>query len=198
LAAVARRHRDWLAGSGRSLPLTDVCYTAGARRTHHEHRLAVACRSHEDLIAGLDGFLAGETRVGLVSGRRPAEYAGRVVFVFPGQGSQWLGMGRQLFQRVPAFRAALEACDHAARATAGWSILDEIHADPDRSRLDDISVIQPTLFAMQVSLAALARLGHRAGGHRRTQHGRGGGRHTSRACCLSRMLHESSADAAHS
>ena len=142
---------------GARSPLRDVCYTAGARRAHHEHRLAVAGRSHADLVSGLDAFLSGEARPGLASGRRASSFAGRIVFVFPGQGSQWLGMGRELRERVPAFRSALEACDAAVRATAGWSVLDEILAEPGGSRLDDISVVQPTLFAMQVSLAALWR-----------------------------------------
>jgi len=157
LGDLARRQRDWLAGDGRSASLADVSYTAGVRRTHYEHRLAVAGRSREDMIATLDAFLAGETRPGLVSGGRRPSCAGRVVFVFPGQGSQWLGMGRGLLDRWPAFRRALEACDAAVRVTSGWSILDEIHAEPARSRLDDISIIQPTLFGMQVSLAALWR-----------------------------------------
>jgi myxalamid-type polyketide synthase MxaE and MxaD len=156
LRALAQRHREWLAGAGRESKLEDLCYTAGVRRDHHEHRLALAGRSHDDLVASLDAYLSSETRLGLASGLRPAGAVGRVVFVFPGQGSQWLGMGRQL-QRARPFRAALEACDLAVRATAGWSILEELHAAPERSRLDDISVVQPLLFAMQVSLAALWR-----------------------------------------
>src|SRR5262249_54969758 len=79
------------------------------------------------------------------------------VFVFPGQGSQWLGMGRQLLVQEPLFRTSLEACDRAIQAEAGWSLLAELGADESCSQLDRIDVVQPVLFAMEVALAALWR-----------------------------------------
>ncbi len=157
LAAGARRLREWLSGEGRSVPLVDVLHTASARRGHHEHRLAVAALSRADLEAGLDAFLAGEGHPGLVSGRTTGRPGPAVVFVFPGQGSQWLGMGRTLRALERAFRESIEAADAAVRAAAGWSVIDEIEAPAERSRLDDISFVQPVLFAMQVALAALWR-----------------------------------------
>ncbi len=80
-----------------------------------------------------------------------------MVFVFPGQGSQWLGMGRQLLAEEPAFRAALEACDEAIRARGGLLGAGELAADEARSRLAEIDVVQPVLFAIEVALAALWR-----------------------------------------
>ena len=80
-----------------------------------------------------------------------------LALVFPGQGSQWLGMGRLLSQRYPEFRRMLEECDRAIRMHADWSLLEELAADEKSSRLNRVDVIQPTIFAMQVSLATLWR-----------------------------------------
>ncbi len=155
LRSLAESYATWLAHTGAE-SLADVCFTAARRRSHHERRLAVAGRSPEALRLGLQAWLAGKPDPAVASGRAQGERK-RIVFVFPGQGSQWLGMGRELLAREPAFRAALEDCDHAIRALAGFSPLGELTADPSRSRLDEIDVLQPTLFAVEVSLAALWR-----------------------------------------
>ncbi|WP_169736664.1 type I polyketide synthase [Pseudonocardia spinosispora] len=91
--------------------------------------------------------------------RHPATALGesrpQVVFVCPGQGSQWLGMGRSLLRTEPAFRAALRACDAEVRGVAGFSVIEELVSTEADSRLDDLAVVQPVLFAVQVGLAAL-------------------------------------------
>src|SRR6185436_11114028 len=94
---------------------------------------------------------------GAARGHIPVAGTTKVVFVFPGQGSQWLGMGRQLLAEEPVFREAIEACEIQVRREAGFSILDQIAADETRSRLQEIDVIQPLLFALEVALAALWR-----------------------------------------
>lgn len=135
--------------------IADLCFTAGARRTHHEHRLVVCGRSTSELVEKLDAFLRGEERRGLAAGRARDDRG--LVFVFSGQGSQWLGMGCDLQTREPVFREALERCDAAIRRQAGWSLLGELAADPGGSRLERVDVIQPAIFAMQVATAALWR-----------------------------------------
>ncbi|WP_437631049.1 type I polyketide synthase [Sorangium sp. So ce854] len=159
LTALARSYRDFLAGGARAgaPSLRDVAYTAAVRRGHHEHRLAAVARSREELCELLDAAVGGAERAGLARGQAGAEQRPRVVFVFPGQGSQWLGMGRDLLASEPVFREAIEACDAAIRRETGWSLLDELGADEGRSRLGQIDVVQPALFAMEVALAALWR-----------------------------------------
>lgn len=86
---------------------------------------------------------------------RQAQRAGEpLAFVFPGQGSQWIGMGRELFRFEPAFRARLGQCDDAIRSCIGESILDCLMADPARSRLGEVGIVQPVLFSIEVALAA--------------------------------------------
>ena len=130
-------------------PVADVCYTAALRRAHHAERVAVVGRTAKELRASLASLRE----------RPPARrsHARRIVFVFSGQGSQWLGMGRDLLEEEPVFQSVLTSCDEAIQAHAGWSVLDELLADAGRSRLADIDVVQPVLFAIQVALAALWR-----------------------------------------
>ena len=134
----------------------DICYTAAVRRSHHENRLALVIRDREDLTNALDSFLRSEVRPGMSQGRLAADTSHRIVFVFSGQGSQWIGMGRRLLVE-PAFRNALERCDAAIKQYANWSVLEEMNADESTSRLDQIDVVQPCLFAIQVALADMWR-----------------------------------------
>ncbi|HEY2502020.1 MAG TPA: SDR family NAD(P)-dependent oxidoreductase [Mycobacterium sp.] len=154
LAALAGRYELALATG---VPLADLCYTAGARRGHHDHRLAVVGDSPAELSEGLAAYRQGGARPGLFAGRcRPGQRPG-VVFVFSGQGSQWYGMGQRLYGQEPAFRDALDMCDRAMRPHLDGSIVAELLADQNHSRLSDIGVIQPAIFAVQVGLAALWR-----------------------------------------
>jgi acyl transferase domain-containing protein/acyl-CoA synthetase (AMP-forming)/AMP-acid ligase II len=154
LAALAGRYELALAAG---VPLADLCYTAGARRGHYEHRLAVFGDSPAELAESLAAFRQGTPHPGLCTGRcRPGQRPG-VVFVFSGQGSQWFGMGQRLYADEPVFQEALELCDTAMRPHLNGSVLAELLADDAQSRLSDIGMIQPAIFAVQVALAALWR-----------------------------------------
>lgn len=136
--------------------LADVCSTASARRTHHTHRLALVAETRVELIDLLDAFLAGETRTGLAAGIKPIQPT-RLVWVFSGQGSHWLGMGRALLEQEPVFAATLSRCDALLRQYVPWSLIAELSADEATSRLHKTEVAQPAIFAVQVALAALWR-----------------------------------------
>ncbi|WP_269324382.1 type I polyketide synthase [Chondromyces apiculatus] len=159
LEALARAFRDALRAeeAAEKLPLRDLSYTASHRRTHHEHRLVVVGNSHEELAERLDAFTRGEARPGIAAGRVAAGRRRKVVFVFPGQGAQWAGMGCSLMDREPVFREAIERCAASFEPHVTWSLLDELRALPDVSRLDRVDVVQPVLFAMAVALSALWR-----------------------------------------
>jgi myxalamid-type polyketide synthase MxaE and MxaD len=158
LKCLASAYQEFLATPEPAVSLPDVCYTASARLGHHDHRLAVAGNSPAQLIDSLNAFLRGETRPGLSSGRKQAARRRKLVFVFSGQGSQWFGMGRRLLEREAVFRDAIERCDAAMRPYRDWSLLAELAAtDAARSRLDEVDIVQPALFAVQIALAALWR-----------------------------------------
>lgn len=85
----------------------------------------------------------------------PPAGSSRIGFIFSGQGSQRPGMGRQLLEQEPAFRETVLECDRILRELAGWSIVEELSAPEERSRLDQTEIVQPCLFALQVGLVAL-------------------------------------------
>jgi acyl transferase domain-containing protein len=149
LRAFAGRYADLLDGPGAAPDLLDVCFTAGARRTQHEHRLAVLGEDRAAIVTELHRVAAGDRR-----GRVAAEVEPGVAFVFPGQGSQWVGMGRELLAASPVFAAQLEECARAVEAELGWSPAARLRAGRPLSTVEEI---QPTLWAMAVALAAVWR-----------------------------------------
>ncbi len=150
-ALVGEYEKELVAGT----PLGDLCYTAGARRSHHEHRLSVVGDSQAAMFESLAAYRHGESRTGLATGRCRPGHPREVTFVFSGQGSQWRAMGQRLQAEEPVFRDALQACDRALTAYLGRSVLAEL-ADGS-CEFTDIGVIQPAIFAIQVALAALWR-----------------------------------------
>jgi acyl transferase domain-containing protein/acyl carrier protein len=158
LQALARAWQNFLATPEFAASLTDVCYTASVRLSHHDYRLAVTGNSPTQLIESLEAFLRGEARPGLSSGRKLSARQRKLVFVFPGQGSQWFGMGRRLLEQEAVFREVIERCDRAMRPYGDWSLLAELTVtDAARSRLNEVDIIQPALFAIEIALAALWR-----------------------------------------
>jgi phthiocerol/phenolphthiocerol synthesis type-I polyketide synthase C len=130
-------------------PLGDVCRTAATRRRHHESRLTVVGSAPDEIAAKLRAHSAGEPVPLLGTSDDVVEEKAKVVYVFPGQGSQWTGMGRELMTASPVFRDTMAACDRAIRAETGRSVLE--------GDLDGIDVVQPALWAIEVALAAVWR-----------------------------------------
>lgn len=159
LSDMARAYQAFVRtdGEGNTSSFRDICYTASVRRTHHDHRLALVAHSKQELADSLEAFLQKETRPGTSSGRKASNRQHKLVFVFPGQGSQWPGMGRQLLAQEPVFRETLEQCEKAMQEYVDWSLLEQLAAEGANSRLNDLDVIQPTLFAIEVALATLWR-----------------------------------------
>ncbi|MFD1046524.1 acyltransferase domain-containing protein, partial [Kibdelosporangium lantanae] len=115
-----------------------------------EHRAAVVGANRADLRAGLVALSLGESHSDLVTGTVSARGGDGVVFVFPGQGSQWVGMGRGLWDVSAAFRQRLAECDRALSPLVGFSVVDVVRSGSD---LDRVEVVQPVLFAVMVALA---------------------------------------------
>jgi myxalamid-type polyketide synthase MxaE and MxaD len=169
-AALRQRAEDLrvrLADSGEAPgELDDVAHTSTVRRDHHEHRVSVLARSGAELVDALDAFRRDEADPALItaSGRPdPSARARRkLVFVFPGHGQQWGGMGRALIETEPVFAQAIAECDEAFRPWVDWSLLEVLaaggpRADPERLYLRRTDILQPTVFAIGVALARLWR-----------------------------------------
>ncbi|MFE6880109.1 SDR family NAD(P)-dependent oxidoreductase, partial [Streptomyces sp. NPDC057677] len=133
----------------------DGPWTAGvaaglAGRAALEHRAVVTGADAEALLSGLDAVAAGETPRGVVAGS--AAHGSDVVFVFPGQGGQWIGMGRELLGSWPVFAERLEVCERALAPFVDWS-LREVLTGADEEWVGRVDVVQPVLWAVMVSLA---------------------------------------------
>lgn len=155
LRALAQAYKTWLTepeedSAEADVSLADLGHTAGCRRSHLQFRLAVTGRSRAELSERLTRFLSAGGPPAKAAARRP-----RLAYVFSGQGSQWLGMGRQLLKWEPVFRQKLEQCDALLRRAAGWSLLAELSAEGETARLERTEIVQPLLFALQVGLAAV-------------------------------------------
>jgi acyl transferase domain-containing protein/NADPH:quinone reductase-like Zn-dependent oxidoreductase/NAD(P)-dependent dehydrogenase (short-subunit alcohol dehydrogenase family)/acyl carrier protein len=167
-AALRQRAREIGAALG-SLPnpsenpgaLADFCYTASVRRNHLAYRTAVVGADAAELRERLEEFSSGQGTgrgAGQTTAAPDGEAAGqkpRIAFVFPGQGSQWVGMGRELLRANPAFREAMGEIDRAIERETGWSVLRQLEDPAQEDRLGRIDVVQPTLFAVEVALAKL-------------------------------------------
>ena len=157
LDALAVAYRDWLNGPSAPHSLARLSYSAAVRRQHHPHRLALVASSRDELIEGLDAHLEGREMYPGSRGNADPGSTPKLAFVFPGQGGQWVGMGRELLDRSPIFRDAIGICDEAVRLEAGWSVAALLQGELDEALLEEIDYVQPTLTAVMVGLAALWR-----------------------------------------
>ena len=153
----ATAYRDFLSNIPPSTRLPDIVYSASLRRSHHDHRLALVAHSKEEAIARLDAFLADEPRAGTSTGRVPLNDRAQTVFVCAGMGPQWWGMGRDLLEHEPVFRASIERCAAEFSRYTGWSLLDVFTVPEESSRMGEAEVAEPANFALQVALADLWR-----------------------------------------
>nr|WSY54833.1 SDR family NAD(P)-dependent oxidoreductase [Streptomyces sp. NBC_00886] len=145
---------DWLDKDEPEAVPADVTFSL-SRRSEFEHRALVFGADRQELLTGLTDLATGRENPTVVTGSgRTGSTPGGVVFVFPGQGSQWLGMGRDLMDSSPVFAAEMNRCTEAFAEFVDWSLLDVLRGEPDTPDIDRVDVIQPVLFAVMVSLAA--------------------------------------------
>ena len=152
LRGQARRLRDLAAGTGtdparigRSLVTT---------RSLFEHRAVVTGRDTAALLAGLDALATGEPSPAVATGTVGSQGPGPVL-VFPGQGSQWIGMGAELLDASPVFAARIAACEAALAPHVDWSLTQVLRGAEGAADIGRVDVVQPVLWAMMTSLAAV-------------------------------------------
>ncbi|MEU9480194.1 type I polyketide synthase [Streptomyces sp. NPDC048191] len=139
----------------RGTPLPDLAAALLRSRSAFEHRAVVVAGDTDTAVEGLRALAEGRPHDAVSSAT--AAPTDRVVFVFPGQGSQWAGMAAELLDSAPVFATHLAACDTAARAFVDWSITDVLRGAPGAPDMERIEILQPVLFAVMVSLAELWR-----------------------------------------
>ena len=157
LLNLARNYASFLKDKP-GLPLPDACFSAGAGRTHFSHRLAVVAQSTPELQKRLANLSRDTAVPGLMTGRKGDLSCPKIAFLFTGQGSQRVGMGRRLYETQPTFRKALDCCaeilqHHLDRPLL--SLMFETNENP--AALDQTLYAQPVLFALEYALAQMWR-----------------------------------------
>ena len=134
------------------LPIADLGHALATRRTGFERRAAIATDGRAGLLDSLDALAHGEERPSIATGL--ARSAQKPVFLFGGQGAQWVGMGVELIEASPRFARSMRSCEEALSPYVDWS-LEEMLRGGDDDWLERLDKVQPALFAVMVSLADL-------------------------------------------
>ncbi|HEX4908335.1 MAG TPA: type I polyketide synthase, partial [Actinomycetes bacterium] len=154
LAAHAARLHRYLAARP-ALDPADIAWSLAAGRAGLEHRAVITAAARTGLLDGLAALAAGQPAAAVTAAAVPPAGPGKTVFVFPGQGGQWPGMGRDLAAASPVFAARLAECAAALAPFTDWSLIEVITGAPGAPALDRVDIVQPALWAVMVSLAAV-------------------------------------------
>jgi acyl transferase domain-containing protein len=141
------------------LKLADICYTANTGRAHFSQRLALIADSIDELQQRLGAFLMGNETIGLVRGKA-RDQSPRIAFLFTGQGSQYVNMGRQMYETQPTFRRMLEQCDRILEPYLDKPLLAVLYpqlaaGEENGHLLDETVYSQSALFTLEYALAQL-------------------------------------------
>ena len=173
LASVAQRMAEYLAAEP-AASLADVAFSANTGRSHFGHRLAVVAESVAQARERLEAVAAGGQEVaGVARGQLHGSERPEVAFLFTGQGSQYAGMGRQLYETQPTFRRAIDRCDELLRPLLPRPLRSVLYPKAgEATPIDETQYAQPALFAVEYALSELwkswgiepaAVLGHSVG-----------------------------------
>ncbi|NEO43741.1 MAG: type I polyketide synthase [Moorea sp. SIO4A3] len=144
------------------LRIADICYTSNTGRTHFQHKLAVVASIQQELVEKLRQHQQGEEVAGIYSGEWPNNSTvPEIAFLFTGQGSQYVNMGRLLYQQAPTFREAINQCEEILSSLETFQnkslreILYPADGSSASSLLDQTAYTQPALFAIEYALFKL-------------------------------------------
>ena len=157
LRELAKRYLSWLEHHGGGSPdngvaeeswLADLAWTAGDGRDHFAYRAGIPFGDLDSLRQGLGA---------LVESPDPATpgVAGKVAFLYTGQASQWVGMGRELYESEPVVQAILDRCDDLLRRDRSTSLLDVMFGRATSAHLDNPAWTQPAIYSLECALTAL-------------------------------------------
>ncbi|RKZ79996.1 MAG: non-ribosomal peptide synthetase, partial [Candidatus Parabeggiatoa sp. nov. 1] len=152
LQALAQRYDTYLQSNSEDT-LANICFTANTGRTHFNHRLAILADSTIQLREQLSAFNKSPRSIGFRGVLKSNHKPPKIAFLFTGQGSQYVGMGRELYETQPIFRQTLERCDDILRPYLETPLLKVLYGNDNY--LDNTAYTQPALFALEYALAEL-------------------------------------------
>ena len=159
LKASAHRYQQYLTEHP-EIRLADVCFTANSRRSHFNHRLALVAKNELEMRQKLEDFCSLEKTKETKNFKK--RKSPKIVFLFAGQGCQYVGMGRQLYETQPTFRKTLDRCAEILQPYLDKPLLEILYPsdlDPETASfyLEQTAYTQPALFALEYALAELWR-----------------------------------------
>jgi acyl transferase domain-containing protein len=154
LDELARCWEDFLSSADPAL-LSEAAFTAAVGRATLRHRLAVVAATTADAADNLRRWRARRSTAAVVDGR--ARLNAKIAYVFTGQGAQYGGMGRQLYEHEPVFAAAIDRCAAVIDPDLGRRLHDVVFAEQPSEEAENTRFAQPALFAIEYALAELLR-----------------------------------------
>ena len=137
------------------MPLRDIAFTSALGRTPLSQRLAVIGKDRSEIRQKLQSWREGRTQKGLVSGQVHAKIKPKIAFIFTGQGSQYAGMGREIYENDPRFARTIKRVASFMDPELGASLLEVLFGEKSSEYLENTRYVQPALFAIEYALADL-------------------------------------------
>ncbi len=157
LMALIESYQNYLATS--TVAIADICYTANTGRSTFTHRLALVATHPQEFAQKLRDYHGQKTTPGVFAGKVIPSSRAPIAFLCTGQGSQYVQMGRQLYDYAPVFRQAIDECDRILQPLLKKSLISLLypqHPTPSHTtQLDQTGYTQPALFAVEYALAKL-------------------------------------------
>ena len=158
LSELVVSYQNYLEEGNNDSELGDICYTANTGRTHFNHRLAVVAPDQQGLVEKLRQHNKNEEVAGVCSGKLLNNTkTPKIAFLFTGQGSQYVNMGKELYEKSSVFRKAINKCDEILGRLSVRSLLEILYPeDRDTSNsllLNQTAYTQPAIFAVEYALA---------------------------------------------
>ncbi len=139
--------------------LEDIIYTANTGRADFDYRFSVVAKTREEFTSKMESFLSGDRKEGtFTSADREEALVGKpqIAFMFSGQGSQYVGMGKELYQHNPVFKQAFDECNRLFRPYILKSLTDLIYSnDASDEHIEKTLYAQPLIFSVEYSLYKL-------------------------------------------
>ena len=155
LQELAQRYEEFL-GNNSTASIADICFTANTGRSHFNYRLALVAESTEKLRQQLKAFETREDTPRVVRGQVTSKKRPKIAFLFTGQGSQYVNMGRELYFTQPTFRKTLEECDRIISSYLDKPLLNILYPQSgESSPIDETAYTQVALFALEYALFQL-------------------------------------------
>ncbi|WP_445629542.1 beta-ketoacyl synthase N-terminal-like domain-containing protein [Nostoc sp. DSM 114167] len=153
LRELARRYVAFLEFHS-EVSLRDICYTSNVGRSHFHHRLALVAESSEEFCEELAAFIYNSPP------SRTGDRCQGVAFLFTGQGSQYIGMGQELYNTQLVFRQAIERCAEILQPYLNQPLLEVLYPsseleNPTQASINETAYTQPALFALEYALSQL-------------------------------------------